>query len=156
MLDDCDLEERWRQVDDLITRWLRERQSLIVQFCGISGVHAFAPQKVNRNQRLERFCETLVDYVSAGHFEVYYELLREAESFRDGSSELARSVFPALHASTQTALEFHDRYEQGKLESNADLLARDLSRLGETLAARFELEDRLIAGMHSAHRDLVA
>ena len=28
-------------------------------------------------QKLDRFCEILVDYVSAGHFEIYCELLDE-------------------------------------------------------------------------------
>lgn len=156
MLDDCDIKERWRQVDALIERWLRERQTLIVQFCGVSGVHAFSPQSVNRNQRLEKFCGILMDYVSAGHFEVYYELLREAESFDDGSAGLAGTLLPRISESTEAALDFHDRYEQGKMEANAGFLARDLSRLGETLAGRFELEDRLITGLHSAHRELVA
>ena len=43
-----------------------------------------------RHQRgIERLCQLLVDYVSAGHFEVFLALQKEAEIFADGSGEVA-------------------------------------------------------------------
>src|SRR5690606_22538204 len=47
MLDNCDIKARWSGVDELLERWLKERQSLIVQFCALSGVNEFAPQNTN-------------------------------------------------------------------------------------------------------------
>jgi regulator of sigma D len=48
---------------------------------------------------------------------------------------------------TDAAVEFNDKYE--KLEDKALQieLESDLSRLGEALAARFDLEDQLIGAM---------
>lgn len=156
MLDDCDIQERWSGVEELIERWLEERQSLIVQFCGVSGVHEFSPHAPAKRSRLEKFCQILVDYVSAGHFEVYYQLLREAEAFDDGSAELARVLFPYIDRTTESLLTFHDQYADTPDLGNHPQLAKDLSQLGEVLASRFEFEDRMIAGIHQAHRGQVA
>lgn len=156
MLDNCDIKERWSGVNKLIERWLAERQAVIVQFCAISGVHVLSPQSATANrQRLQRYCQLLLDYVSAGHFEVYYELLREAEAFQDGSAELATALMPEINATTAQALDFSDKYAEAEPRALTSL-AKDLSRLGEILAERFDLEDRLIDAMHSCHREQVA
>jgi regulator of sigma D len=155
MLDNCDIKARWSGVDELLERWLKERQSLIVQFCALSGVHEFAPQNSSNRNRLQKFCQLLPDYASTGHFEVYYELIREAEAFQDGSSELAKELLPAIAATTEAALDFSDKYTVAAPTEHG-LLAKDLSRLGEVLAARFDYEDQLIAAMHAAHREQVA
>lgn len=156
MLDNCDIKERWSGVNKLIERWLAERQAVIVQFCAISGVHVLSPQSTGANrQRLQRFCQHLLDYVSAGHFEVYYELVREAEAFQDGSAGLAAALMPKLNATTARVLDFSDKYAEADQQALGNL-AKDLSRLGEILAERFDYEDRLIDAMHSCHREQVA
>jgi regulator of sigma D len=156
MLDNCDIKERWSGVNKLIERWLAERQAVIVQFCAISGVHVLSPQTAATNrQRLQKYCQLLLDYVSAGHFEVYYELLREAEAFEDGSADAATALMPEINATTAQALDFSDKYAESEQPPAAEL-AKDLSRLGEVLAERFDYEDRLINAMHSCHREQVA
>jgi regulator of sigma D len=153
MLDDCTIQERWLNVNVLVERWLAERQAVIVQFCALSGVHLQSPQRGSNAARLQRFCQLLLDYVSAGHFEIYYELVREAEEFKDGSVEIANRLLPAITATTETLLDFNDRYVDAKPSPE---LAQSLSRLGETLAERFELEDQLIEALHTCHREQVA
>lgn len=155
MLDNCDIKARWSGVDELLERWLKERQSLIVQYCALSGIHELAPHNANNRNRLRKFCEQLLDYVSAGHFEVYYELVREAEAFQDGSARLAATLLPAITTTTGAALDFNDRYADSA-PAERSLLAKDLSKLGEVLASRFDYEDQLIAAMHAAHREQVA
>ncbi len=156
MLDQCSIEERWSGVNELIERWLEDRQTVIVQFCAVSGVHEYSPKSAHSRRRLHKFCQLLVDYVSAGHFEIYYQLIREAEEFDDGSAELAKSLFPYLTATTEAALEFNDQYATIAEDNPASNLPKNLSKLGETLESRFELEDRLIEAMHDAHRVAVA
>lgn len=159
MLENCDIKERWSGVDTLISRWLGDRQRVIVDFCALSGVQALAPQATqSRQARLQTFCEQLLDYVSSGHFEVYYELLREAEEFCDGTAERANALLPAITGTTQGILDFNDRYAARGVEAKFEpgLLAKDLSGLGELLAERFDYEDSLIAELHAVHRELVA
>jgi regulator of sigma D len=154
MLENCTIEERWSGVNQLIERWLQERQTIILQFCALSGVHQLQQQADPSNIRLQNFCQLLMDYVSAGHFEIYYQLIREAEMFQDGSAEHAKGLIPEITATTSAAIDFNDRYIDAN--GSLDQLPDSLSTLGETLAARFELEDELIDIMHESHRDLVA
>ena len=156
MLEDCTIEERWAGVNDLIERWLLERQDVIVQFCALSGVHELKNSSALPDERLHQFCQLLVDYLSAGHFEVYYELVREAEAFADGSVDIANALIPRIEVTTQLAMEFHDKYSADAPKATLSRLPAHLSKLGEVMASRFELEDQLIDTIHESHRSAVA
>ena len=145
MLENCEsAKERWGGVNDIIDRWLKERQNLIVQFCEISQLEDL--NDIDRIVRkMERLCEILVDYVSAGHFEVYDQLVLEAKEFNDGGVELAEKIIPKIQKTTSEALKFNDRFDvTEKSEKGVVVLHEDLSTLGEVLEERFELEDVLI------------
>ena len=157
--------ERWSGVDRVVTLLLKERQELLVLYCASCGVQPVVGKDTgncfesgNRESgrspgKLKKLCDILVDYVSVGHFEVYEQLLREADAFQeDGISVLAR-YYPVIERSTEIALSFSDKYVES---TDYRELSRDLSRLGETLEARFEAEDLLIESMHTVHRKQVA
>ena len=102
----------------------------------------------DRDQILEpliSFCQLLIDYTADAHFRIY-SYLEEGRERRQPVLEVAREVYPAIMKTTDTILDFNDRY---RIEENVlpeiDSLEADLSRLGESLADRIELEDRLIA-----------
>ena len=157
MLENCSAKERWGGVSDLIDRWLRARQQLIVTFCDLSRMQQDLTRAEKVQSSLSRFCELLVDYVSAGHFEVYDQLIQEAREFDDGGMDLVNRAYPRIEKTTEAALEFNDRFD-GIDGSEQDLrvLFEQLSPLGETLEERFELEDLLIETLHNAHADQVA
>ena len=155
MLDSCTKQERWRGVEEMIEGWLEERQQLIVEFCAAGGEHEDETSE-QLQQRLQKFCQILVDYVCAGHFEVYYQLLREAEEFKDGSANIAQNLLPELNENTNVAMEFHDQFAEASNDTDFTDLAGKLSKLGETLELRFEIEDRLIDVMHNAHKAIIA
>ncbi len=156
MLENCrNARERWGGVSELIDRWLKERQELLVQYCDLSSKNGEQPSETLQKQ-FERLCEVLMDYVSAGHFEVYEQLIREADEFNDGGRELAAKLYPKLQETTEKVLDFNDRLD-GKALSGEDLedLFTRLSELGENLETRFEMEDFLIEHLHNAHADKV-
>lgn len=156
MLDNChNAKERWGGVNDLIDRWLKERQELIVHYCDLSGAGEDASTEALVGKFI-RLCEILVDYVSAGHFEVYEQLIREAKEFNDGGLELAAKVYPRLAETTEVALNFNDRLDGGQLSADEVRgLFSELSKLGENLENRFEMEDFLIEHLHNVHADKV-
>ena len=159
MLENCQsAKERWGGVSKILDSWLQQRQDLIIEFCTISGVHDVNAKTNSSKENLHHFCELMVDYISAGHFEVYDHLIQEAEAFNDGRAmEIARKTYPKISESTEIALAFNDKYipdNQG--EQNTQDLARNLSKLGESLVARFELEDQLVENLHYAHEDIMA
>ncbi|MDO3721691.1 sigma D regulator [Marinobacter sp. chi1] len=152
MLENCrNARERWGGVSDLIDRWLKERQELLVLYCELSGESEGVEPEVLRH-KLVRLCEVLVDYVSAGHFEIYEQLIEEAKEFNDGGIELAAKVYPRLEETTEVALNFNDKLDGCEAtDEGVKSMFDDLSKLGEALESRFEVEDFLIEHLHNVH-----
>ncbi len=149
--------EHWGTVDKLVDRWLKERQELILLYCAVDGLREYTPKDTPVTIKVQAFCDVLIDYMSAGHFEIYDELLQEAKHFNDDYLDLANSAFPRIQSSTQTAVDFNDKYTRADIvEEQMPELAADLSELGEKLVERFDLEDQLIEALHNCHRELVA
>jgi regulator of sigma D len=142
--------QQFAAVEELLTRWLKERRELLGRYTRIAVALDSEPEPASLAQRQRALCSILVDYVSAGHFEVYHELLDEAETFADGSAGLAQQLMPAIGDTTEVILAYEEKYGSGA--AYPDTLQRDLSALGEVLESRFVLEDRLIAGLHNRHR----
>ncbi|MFT5717270.1 MAG: regulator of sigma D [Oleiphilaceae bacterium] len=156
MLDNCkNAAERWGGVSDLIDKWLLERKSLIVGLCGLS-VNPGSSEE-NKAEKLQSFCQLLVDYVSVGHFEVYEQLVAEAAEYNDGGIELAKKIIPLIQESTEVALNFNDRFDDiHKVDDGIEDLIKELEELGKTLEDRFALEDNLIESLHKAHENTAA
>lgn len=154
MLENCKTaRERWGGTHQMIDRWLGQRQETLVRYFDISSDTAADQQST----LLQAFCESLMDYVSAGHFEVYEQLVREAREFDDGGLELARKLYPRVEATTQVIVDFNDKYDtRDHTNQHVSDLPADLSRLGETMTERFEMEDQMIERLHNIHKEQVA
>lgn len=147
-------DDQWLRLEALIKRWLNERQTLIVLMVALhdrnpaANAHRFA----NPGVRIQAFCQMLMDYISAGHFEIYDQLLAEAEgSDSPDVIRRAQQLYPRLQESTSAAVRFNDIYDTP--EHTADLLDNlplEISELGPLLENRFALEDQLIALLHRA------
>jgi regulator of sigma D len=138
----------WGGVNSVINKWLVERQELIRLYCSLTED---AADRSIFLRRLETFCEVLVDYLFAGHFEVFTELESEARHFDERSLQLVNALYPYLEQSTEIALIFNDRCEQLKLSHrDFEKIREELSYLGESLTDRFQLEDQLIEYVHNS------
>ena len=144
--------QHYEAVEDLLTRWLKERRMLLGKYTEIVVTLDSDLGETALEKQQEALCELLVDYVSVGHFEVFHELVNEAESFGDGSCALAERLLPAIGDTTEVILAYEEKY--GNALGHQEKLKRDLSALGEVLESRFVLEDQLIAGLHTRHRRL--
>lgn len=154
MLETCRTsQERWGGVHQLIDRWLAERNQLILDY---TQLRKRTPVPDSADTALSAFCDVLVDYVSAGHFEIYEQLLREAQDFDDQRGiKLAHQVYPRIEAITLEAVAFNDRYGQAASIIHETQMQQQLEQLGGLLHERFELEDCLIEVLHTAHKDLL-
>jgi regulator of sigma D len=137
-------------VDELLNRWLRGRNTLLSKYTDIvvSTEASLDGEEIDQGQKA--LGEHILDYVSEGHFEVFHELINEAELFADGGRELAARLIPEISDTTEVILAYEEKYGTGK--EYPDTLERDLSALGEILESRFVLEDQLIASLHNRHR----
>lgn len=155
----ADLKQQWEIVQKLLEKWLADRKALLVLFCNFGNNEDDNQGKdiFPRWGDLKRFSEVLVDYVSAGHFEIYDQLAKEAEFADDDSGKLVEELYPKIHESTQISLDFNDKYAtEENWEHHHKDLQGDISALGEELTNRFEMEDRLIAEIHNAHQSLIS
>lgn len=142
-------ENHQRAVNVMLQRWLGDRQQLLGLLCRLGDRNGGGLRRSETRQLLDRFCESLVDYVSAGHFEVFGKLLGAGERLGSRQSrELAR-LYAGIVPTTIAALDFNDHYFNGG--SGRDLMA-DLSRLGQLLAERFDCEDALIRHSQAKRR----
>jgi regulator of sigma D len=124
---------------------LSERQRMLVLFERLAGVAPYADEMPN-DQLLCEFSQILVDYIASGHFGLY-ERISEGKERRRGVVQLAEELYPRIANTTQVAVEFNDVYEKMNGESIGGELNSLLSKLGEELAVRIELEDQLITEM---------
>jgi len=125
-----------------------ERAAMLVQFCQAAGLEPYykeTDQKIVQ-QHLQEFCQVLMDYVATGHFGLY-ERITAGKERRHGVAELAGELYPRIAETTELAVAFNDKYDCGDSCEIGDDLDKDLSILGEELAVRAELEDRLLTAM---------
>jgi regulator of sigma D len=148
MLAHTDHEEHRQRVDELVTRWLQERQALIVLMLALSDEQRRAADSTPLPERVQAFCELLMDYVSAGHFEIYDELLAAAEQRDSEHLAASQALLQRLQPTTDAVIRFNDIYEDPHAEVVLGSLSQELSRLGLELENRFETEDRMLALLH--------
>lgn len=153
MLENCTTaQERWGGVSEIIDRWLEERKQLLVQYCKLSEL-AEAAANESLAPLVQALCQIMVDYTSAGHFEVYDQLVKEGQEFDDQEGlKSASESFKIVDATTEDILDFNDKYQE---TDDLDSIIGDLSKLGEVLASRFEAEDNMIEVLHVAHKHQV-
>lgn len=132
----------------IISELLEERQELLVRFCRLTGLEPYSSDQATL-RLLGKFCQTLVDYAGLAHFELFEKLAEEAGG-QASVRQQARKLYQPLVDNTQALVDFNDRYDASHPEFGLTALAEDLSGLGEMLAARFDLEDRLIRLLREA------
>lgn len=141
--------ERRNRSDSIEEHLTDERADMLVQFCRIAGVEPWEdPHSADELQTmLQHFCEILVDYLAAGHFGLYQRFI-DGEERRDEIRKLAEKLYPQISETTQMALDFNDKYETKKDKDFDASFSDDLSKLGQALAVRIELEDQLLNITH--------
>jgi regulator of sigma D len=144
--------QQWQRIELLVQQWLGERQQILRMLFSLRSLVSSDRQRNPLPQRVQQFCQLLMDYVSAGYFEVYRELARETNHAQGGNRALIASILQRLEESTDAALAFNDDYDTS--EHIVALQAQLPHRLNELLVKleeRFALEDQLIVSIH--HRE---
>lgn len=128
----------------LVDNWLTIRKQLLVTYYNVVGIKPGKASLAMLNEKtLDNFCQNLVDYLSAGHFNIYERLVNEME----GSSPYiaAHQLYPLLEENTQQLMSQYDTWLEHAIDNgNCAELQQALSQIGEALEARFMLEDKLI------------
>ncbi len=151
------LDTQTNKIDDIdnkseaVSNWLAERSQVIVMYCRLSG---FRNQtKLPENEQINGFCDVLIDYVSAGHFEVYQQIANDCEINGPTSIQLLNRLYPDISKTTDVVVDFNEKYSK-MMANDSEMMSRfdqDLSILGEAIAKRVDLEDDLIETLRTNH-----
>ena len=139
------LTERVRGSNKLVDRWLHVRKHLLVAYYNLVGLKPGKESFMRLNEKaLDDFCQSLVDYLSDGHFNIYERIIREMEGTTPYLA--ASKLCPLLEANTQQIMDYYDSTLENAIDHDNYLeFQQALSDIGESLEARFALEDKLIA-----------
>jgi regulator of sigma D len=146
-------QQRWGGSHNVIDNWLNERQQILVNYCQLAGLPPYENDEraLPDTQEVKQFCQLLMDYLSAGHFEIYDQVVAQCKDHGENSLALAKQLYPEISKSTDIALNFNDKYAEIEMQSLTDDFDNDLSHLGQHMEKRFELEDMLIETLFSKH-----
>ncbi|MCT7942011.1 MULTISPECIES: sigma D regulator [Shewanella] len=146
-------EQRWGGANKLIDQWLTHRRKLLIQYFTLAGLAPYtrAEKSLPSINDVQEFCAQLVDYVSEGHFEVYDRVVSECATHGPESKAIAQSLLPKISDSTDTALDFNDKYTESEDDKVLYQLDKDLAQLAQAMESRFEYEDELLEILHSRH-----
>jgi len=137
--------ERRLGTRQLVRNLLAERQEMLVSYCRLAGLEPYNADKPVKRQ-LDEFCQLLMDYTAFGHFELYRRISDGAER-RGRVSRVASEVYSQISEITEQVVAFNDKYDASDHSLSLAPLPLDLSRLGESMALRMELEDRLVTAL---------
>lgn len=132
---------QWGGFDTTIDTWLEERKQLLVQYCKLASIPPFEREdkSLPEPQEIVRFCEILMDYVSAGHFEIYQKIISDA----DGTDSI-ENILSQIDSNTDKALLFNDKYASFNEDESLNSFDARLAELGQQMEERFSYEDQLI------------
>lgn len=146
-------QQKYGGANTVIDSWLTERQELLVKYCKLAGLPPFEqdaktlPEAYNVNG----FCQILIDYLSAGHFEVYNDIVKQCQEHGPQSAALAEEIYPKITATTDLLVSFNDKYSNLSEKSDLSGFDADLSKVGQILEQRLGFEDELIHTLHTKH-----
>jgi len=137
--------ERRTSSHQMINKFVDERTRMLSLYSDLAASHPFA-ETASVSDLLSKFCEALIDYTADAHFRLY-RYIDDRRERRGNVKEVAAQVYPVIIDTTQDILDFNDKYDAFDHEIHVDGLESDLSILGEKLADRIELEDRVIQAL---------
>lgn len=127
----------------VVNKIVESRNEMLTLFSQLAAKRPFV-QDSAAPALLQQFCQSLVDYTAHAHFQLYRHFAENRER-RASISKVADQIYPRILNITQAILDFNDKYDCDAHSDNLAALDKDLSYLGEQLADRIELEDRLIS-----------
>lgn len=135
---------RRKEIENIIGRWKLQRDAIHDDLEeSLYSDHAL--QVEEQDFPIELFCESLMDYISAGHFEVYETLLHDSTAELAANRALLEDIYHSIETTTDLALSFNDKYKGELVHSSEDAsLPQDLLNLDGALTIRFALEDQLL------------
>lgn len=137
--------QRWGGCSEIIDYWLTLRQELLINYSNVAGLNKIDKRALPTETEFATFCLSLMDYVSAGHFRIYKKVMDKWKASGMKATKETDLLYFQIVETTKPLVEFNDKYSVDEFPENRfERFDEDISRVGEIMALRFELEDQLI------------
>lgn len=138
------LTERVGGSNELVDHWLHARKHLLVAYYNMVGIKPNKESHTALDEKaLDTFCQSLVDYLSSGHFNIYNRIMGKLEDANPSSG--ITQIYSKLEQNTQKIMVLYDSHLENAIEADSwSEFQQALSQIGEFLEAHFSLEDKLI------------
>jgi len=140
--------ERRTSSHQMINKFVDERTCMLSLYSDLAALNPFANTEAV-HKRLKQFCESLIDYTADAHFRLY-RFIDDQRERRGSVKQVAAQSYPVILDTTQDILDFNDKYDDANHSIIVDKLGADLSLLGEKLADRIEVEDKVIEALFAS------
>jgi len=132
-----------------INNWLLERHKLLIAYCELAGITPNEQDEaaLPHDLHIKHFCQILMDYISAGHFEIFEKIISDTQYSTCNTANALHNIYSKILVSTDLALQFNDKYAENIKDEHLNAFDNCLSILGKHLEQRFELEDQLVKGV---------
>ncbi|AAO09673.1 Rsd/AlgQ family anti-sigma factor [Vibrio vulnificus] len=141
-------QEQWGGSSEVIDHWLETRQSLIVEYCKLAALQPCSTKsnvlELPSPHELQQFCQHLVDYISEGHFKIYDMVMDKWRATGFEATTEINETYAKIVLTTEPLLSFTDMYASVGEDDPLESFEPDLSKVGEIIELRFEVEDHLI------------
>lgn len=145
------VDERYAWINEMI----KMRQELVLMYMKLLNFSLEGDTKSSEcypsYEQITSFCDSMIDYVSHGHFDLYPKIIELIENASGRSLSIAHRVMPKIENTTEYLMRFNDRYAEDMDESKLKTLKKDLAEVGKCIEQRFRNEDRLIIGLRLVH-----
>ncbi|GAM65231.1 regulator of sigma D [Vibrio ishigakensis] len=141
------VQEEWGGSSDVIDHWLEKRQALLVEYVKLASLQPAASSNVATlptKEELQKFSQHLVDYISEGHFKIYDMVMEKWAATGFQTTEEISQTYAKIVLTTEPLLNFTDQYANIPVDDEIETFEQDMSKIGEVLELRFEVEDKLI------------
>lgn len=147
------VKEEWGGALSIIDTWLEARQECVVLYCQLAGLPPYQQETrcLPEQAKITKFCQILLDYASKGHFEVYEQIIAQCKLDGEENLKVAQKLYSRITKTTDTALNFNDKYAENASDKALLDFDKDLSELGQIMESRFEREDQLLEIVHLHH-----
>jgi regulator of sigma D len=145
--------EEWGGTLTIIDTWLEARQECVVLYCQLAGLPPYQQEirSLPDQANITKFCQILLDYASTGHFEVYEQIIAQCNFDGEENLKIAQELYSRITKTTDTALNFNDKYAENASDKALLDFDKDLSELGQIMESRFEREDQLLEVVYQHH-----
>lgn len=148
-------QERRGRIETTVNSLIEERQQVLVAYGKLAGLKSFDDLdgsdqddvKKVRAAEVRTFLQLLMDYTALGHFEIYQRII-EGKERRRAVKEASDRVYPGIAETTDSIVDFNDKYDRfAATDEELTTFAEDISKIGEVLAMRGELEDEILESL---------